>query len=582
MESQFGGDPEKEALLSASSTSSSCLPTHISHSPSTKQQAKSTSGSCETNPAVRSRNIRCDGLFCFLLLFLVGTCFGLALFPLLVTMMSFQYMSEMPSRQATSRPDAPSMNTTSSSLPGPIVFTPVRFSEIAGMDEAKNELTEVVRFLQTPANFTRLGARMPKGVLLVGPPGSGKTMMARAVATEANVPYLYTSGSEFIEIYVGQGAKRIRELFSYARSKAPCILFLDELDAVGGKRQSGMGSGGQREHDQTLNQLLVELDGFNSTSGIVVLGATNRIDVLDSALLRPGRFDRIVHVPLPDMAGRELIITSYLNKVKYDRADVDIKAVARVTPGFSGAELENMINEAAILTARTGKSLIGKDEVMEARDKVTMGPALRSIVMSESQRRLTAYHEAGHALVAYYLSPHADPIHKATIVTRGSALGFVEQMPPDNRYGHERRQLEARLAVAMGGRTAEELVFGKGAVSNGASSDISMATALAYKMVSEWGMSDKLGPLNYNRGLLGNMYGARGSAGMEGGRLSDESAGLVEKEVKRLVSDAQATAERILRKHRKELDVIALALLEKETLTGKEITELINPKSKKS
>eukprot|EP00922_Rhytidocystis_sp_ex-Travisia-forbesii_P029111 GHVS01042624.1.p1 GENE.GHVS01042624.1~~GHVS01042624.1.p1 ORF type:complete len:562 (-),score=106.04 GHVS01042624.1:70-1623(-) len=468
-------------------------------------------------------------------------------------------------------------NSTSPLPPNNVVFRPVHFSDIAGMDEAKMELSEVVNFLQTPANFTRVGARMPKGVLLVGSPGSGKTMLARAVATEAKVTYLYTSGSEFIEIYVGQGAKRIRELFAHARAKSPCIVFLDELDAVGAKRQGmGAGGGGQREHDQTLNQLLVELDGFNATSGIVVLGATNRIDVLDSALLRPGRFDRIVHVPLPDVAGREKILRKYLDKVQYDREGVDVKRIARVTPGFSGAELENLVNEAAILTARVGKLIITKEELLEARDKVSMGPALKSVVMSEAQRRLTAYHEAGHALVALYLMPHADPIHKATIITRGSALGFVEQLQPDNRYGHERQQLEARLAVAMGGRTAEELVFGKGAVSNGASSDIAMATALAYRMVSEWGMSDKLGPLNYNRG--GVVRGVLSGGGGMGG-LSDESAGLVEREVQWLVKEAQRTAERILRKHRKELDVVAAALLEKETLSGKEIEDLVHPKT---
>eukprot|EP00922_Rhytidocystis_sp_ex-Travisia-forbesii_P016724 GHVS01025005.1.p1 GENE.GHVS01025005.1~~GHVS01025005.1.p1 ORF type:complete len:558 (+),score=83.80 GHVS01025005.1:187-1674(+) len=485
----------------------------------------------------------------------------------------------MPPRSNANNSSDGFMDARNSTSPNPsnnVMIRPVHFSDIAGMDEAKTELFEVVHFLQSPTKFTRVGARMPKGVLLVGAPGSGKTMLARAVATEAKVPYLYTSASEFIEIFVGQGARRIRELFARARSKSPCIVFLDELDSVGAKRQGrgGSGGGGDREHDQTLNQLLVEMSGFNATSGIVVLAATNRVDVLDSALLRPGRFDRIVHVPLPDVAGREEILRKYLDKVKYDKDSVDVKSIARVTPGFSGAELENMVNEAAILTARAGKMIITKEEMNEARDKVSMGPALKSVVMSEAQRRLTAYHEAGHALVALYLTPHADPIHKATIITRGSALGFVEQLPPDNRYGHARQQLEARLAVAMGGRTAEELVFGKGAVSNGASSDIAMATGLAYRMVSEWGMSDKLGPLNYSRGGV-----VRGGLAAGGMGLSDQSAGLVEKEVQRLVREAQRTAERILRKHRKELDVVAAALLEKETLTGKEIDELVSPKT---
>ncbi|PHJ21905.1 membrane protein 1 [Cystoisospora suis] len=643
----------------------------------------------------------------------------------------------------TKRP-GPGENTSMIPPPPPPTAPPLTFADLAGLTEAKTELQEVVEFLKDPSKFERLGARLPKGVLLVGPPGTGKTALARAVATEAGVPYFYASGSEFVEIYVGQGARRVRGLFAYARHHSPCIVFLDELDAVGGRRQASLGPGaGNREHDQTLNQLLVEMDGFNQTNRIVVLAATNRVDTLDPALLRPGRFDRIVHVSLPDVAAREQILQKYLlrvpvvpqssistseanlggeslpseggsgdkpkaimkssslsqaekgersslierkssvesssplekktssqgelikkrqendkkveknagepssssvssdNKKEAKKQDEELsgqqyhkasspqrgkggdeekkregvklpketgkgghqgglmsedretgdgekkeeemkkkesakvltpihkelaKKIAKITPGFSGAELENLVNEAALLAARANKEIVTLHELQEARDKVTMGPARRSRVMSVWQKQLTAYHEAGHAIIAFYLQPYADPIHKATIVSRGSALGFVEQVPLEDRYGHGVAQLEARLCVCMGGRVAERLIFGRDALSNGASSDIETATRMAYVMVTEWGMSEKLGPLSYK------VHGRSRRA-----FISSETANLVEEEVKQLVLTAERKAEKLLRKHRRQLKAVAMELLERETLSGEEISDLLDP-----
>ncbi|CDU20910.1 cell division protein FtsH [Plasmodium yoelii] len=526
----------------------------------------------------------------YFVIFFLGVCLGFAIWPFFMTIITYKLVYKdnynnhnFPTSDNSNslkpyvndknrKNDNPNNRTPPSEQgqkkPSPH-FKPVKFDEIAGIDESKLELLEVVDFIKNRERYQEMGARMPKGVLLVGPPGSGKTMLARAVATEANVPYIYTSGPEFIEIYVGQGAKRIRQLFSHARSVAPSIVFIDEIDAIGGKRSPSASNGaGQKEHDQTLNQLLVEMDGFSNTVHIMVIGATNRIDTLDSALLRPGRFDRIVYVPLPDVSGRKKILEIYIKKIKSNLNANDIERMSRLTPGFSGADLENLVNEATILATRNKKSLVTINELFEARDKVSMGPERKSLKQSEHQRRITAYHEAGHAIVAYFLHPKTDPIHKATIISRGNALGYVEQIPVDDRHNYFKSQMEAKLAVCMGGRTAEEIVFGKSETSSGASSDISRATDIAYKMVTEWGMSDKLGPLNYKK-RMGDGYSSM--------RLSAQTISAIETEVKTLVEKGKSISEEILRRHRKELDNLAFALLDKETLTGEEIKKIVDP-----
>ncbi|ORM39548.1 ATP-dependent zinc metalloprotease FtsH [Babesia sp. Xinjiang] len=449
----------------------------------------------------------------------------------------------------------------------PVLLERVYFKDIMGIDEAKEELMEVVKFIKQPKLYHDIGAKIPKGVLLVGPPGTGKTMLAKAVATEANIPFIYTSGPEFVEIFVGQGAQRVRNLFAKARRQAPCIVFIDEIDAIGAKRASGAMGGQNREHDQTLNQLLVEMDGFNISTGITLLAATNRMEALDRALLRPGRFDRVVHIPLPSLDGREAILRRYLSNVKYDKENVDVRALAKLTPGYSGADLKNLVNEAALTCVRNGRTLIGFSDLQEARDKVGMG-SVRKVTQPELQRRMTAYHEAGHALVAYHLYPDADPVHKATIVHRGTALGFVEQLPEDDRQSYKLAQMKARLAICMGGRIAEELVFGRQNVTSGASSDIVAASELAYRMVTEWGMSPKLGPVNLRRiGGIQTPHGVR--------KLSHDTAQVVEREVERLVNEAHFRASSILRRYRNQLERIAERLLEEETLTGEQIGEII-------
>ncbi|EDO07539.1 ATP-dependent metallopeptidase HflB/ftsH family protein [Babesia bovis T2Bo] len=449
----------------------------------------------------------------------------------------------------------------------PVMLERVYFKDIMGIDEAKEELMEVVKFIKQPKLYHDIGAKIPKGVLLVGPPGTGKTMLAKAVATEANIPFIYTSGPEFVEIFVGQGAQRVRNLFAKARKQAPCIVFIDEIDAIGAKRASGSLGGQNREHDQTLNQLLVEMDGFNLSTGITVLAATNRMEALDRALLRPGRFDRVVHIPLPSLDGREAILKRYLSGIKYDKDNVDVRALAKLTPGYSGADLKNLVNEAALNCVRSGRTQVSTTDLQEARDKVGMG-SIRRTTQPELQRKMTAYHEAGHALVAFHLYPDADPVHKATIIHRGSALGFVEQLPEDDRQSYKLAQMKARLAICMGGRIAEELVFGKENVTSGASSDIVAASELAYRMVTEWGMSPKLGPVNLRRiGGIQTPHGTR--------KLSHDTAQTVEQEVERLVSEAHFRAASILRRHRNQLERIAERLLEEETLTGEQIRQII-------
>ncbi|WP_372005818.1 ATP-dependent zinc metalloprotease FtsH [Tistrella mobilis] len=441
----------------------------------------------------------------------------------------------------------------------------VTFEDVAGIDEAKDELHEIVEFLKAPQKFQRLGGRIPKGVLLVGPPGTGKTLLARAIAGEANVPFFSISGSDFVEMFVGVGASRVRDMFEQGKKNAPCLIFIDEIDAVGRHRGAGLG-GGNDEREQTLNQLLVEMDGFEANEGVIIIAATNRPDVLDPALLRPGRFDRQVVVPNPDVSGREKILSVHMRKVPVG-SDVNARVIARATPGFSGADLANLVNEAALLAARRNKRVVGMAEFEDAKDKVMMGAERRSIAMSEDEKRLTAYHEGGHAIVAMHC-PASDPIHKATIIPRGRALGMVMRLPERDRLSVSREKLEADLAVAMGGRLAEEIIFGHDKVTSGASSDIQMATKLAKNMVTQWGMSDKLGPLNYGEGdnepFLG--YAVTQSRG-----ISEATANVIDQEVRRIVETAYDRARTILTENHDQLERVAQALLEYETLSGDEL-----------
>jgi cell division protease FtsH len=445
----------------------------------------------------------------------------------------------------------------------------VTFADVAGVDEAKAELEEVVEFLRDPHKFQRLGGKIPKGVLLVGPPGTGKTLLARSVAGEANVPFFTISGSDFVEMFVGVGASRVRDMFEQGKKSAPCIIFIDEIDAVGRHRGAGLG-GGNDEREQTLNQLLVEMDGFEANEGVILIAATNRPDVLDPALLRPGRFDRQVVVPNPDVAGREKILKVHMRKVPLAQ-DVDPRVIARGTPGFSGADLSNLVNEAALLAARRGKRVVGMQELEDAKDKVMMGAERRSMAMSEEEKKLTAYHEAGHAVVALH-EPASDPIHKATIVPRGRALGMVMRLPEGDRLSLTRAKLHADLAVAMGGRIAEEMIFGHDKVTTGASSDIKMATDMARRMVTEWGMSDAMGPVHYGEGreevFLGYSMG-------QGKHVSGDTLSKVDAEVKKIVESAYTKAKQTLSENRNELELLAKALLEYETLTGDDIPRVL-------
>ncbi|MBN9319434.1 MAG: ATP-dependent zinc metalloprotease FtsH [Caulobacterales bacterium] len=445
----------------------------------------------------------------------------------------------------------------------------VTFEDVAGVDEAKEDLQEIVEFLRDPQKFQRLGGRIPRGVLLVGPPGTGKTLLARAIAGEANVPFFTISGSDFVEMFVGVGASRVRDMFEQAKKNAPCIIFIDEIDAVGRHRGAGLG-GGNDEREQTLNQLLVEMDGFESNEGIILIAATNRPDVLDPALLRPGRFDRQIVVPNPDVVGREKILKVHARKVPM-APDVDLKTIARGTPGFSGADLMNLVNEAALLAARRGKRLVTMQEFEDAKDKVMMGAERRTLVMSEDEKRLTAYHEAGHAIVALNV-PATDPVHKATIIPRGRALGMVMQLPEGDRYSMKYQQMTSRLAIMMGGRVAEELIFGKENITSGASSDIKAATDLARNMVTRWGYSDALGTVSYGDNqdevFLGHSVARTQN-------VSEETAKLIDAEVRRLVDGGLADARRVLTEKLEDLHILARNLLEYETLSGEEIVNVI-------
>jgi cell division protease FtsH len=441
----------------------------------------------------------------------------------------------------------------------------VTFADVAGADEAKAELVEVIEFLKDPARFQRLGGRMPKGVLLVGPPGTGKTLLARAVAGEAGVPFFSISGSDFVEMFVGVGAARVRDLFQTGKGHAPCIIFIDELDAVGRLRGAGLG-GGHDEREQTLNQLLVELDGFEPNEGVVLLSATNRPDVLDPALLRPGRFDRQIVVDLPDVRGRELILRVHARKVPL-APGVDLAPVARGTPGLSGADLANLVNEATLLAARLGKAQVEMRDLEEAKDKVMLGVERRSLVLSEDERRLTAYHEAGHALLSL-LIPGLDPLHKVTIVPRGRALGLTFSLPEEDRHSYPRVYVEGRLVVAYGGRVAEELAFGPDRVTTGGARDFEQATQLARRMVTEFGMSDVIGPVGLGDHEPSVFVGREPIRRRE---LSDRTAELIDTETRRLVNEAYARARTLLSDHVDQLHAVARALLDRETLTGDEV-----------
>ena len=445
----------------------------------------------------------------------------------------------------------------------------VTFEDVAGIDEAREELQEIVDFLKDPTKFARLGGKIPKGALLVGSPGTGKTLLARAIAGEAGVPFFTISGSDFVEMFVGVGASRVRDMFAEAKKQAPCIVFIDEIDAVGRHRGAGLGNGND-EREQTLNQLLVEMDGFEANEGIIIVAATNRPDVLDPALLRPGRFDRQVTVPLPDIEGREKILGVHVKKLPL-APDVDIRRIARGTPGFSGADLANLANEAALLAARLGKRLVAMAQFESAKDKVMMGTEWKSLVMTEDEKKMTAFHEAGHALVSYH-EPASDPIHKATIIPRGRALGMVVRLPERDSYSYHRDKMYANLSVAMGGRVAEELIFGYDKVSSGASGDIQQATKLARSMVTQWGMSDALGPLQYEE-QQGETF--LGYSQTQRHNISNETALLIDKEIKRLVDEANTRATSLLTDNRNQLEALANALLEYETLTGEEIDALL-------
>jgi cell division protease FtsH len=444
------------------------------------------------------------------------------------------------------------------------------FEDVAGVDEAKEDLQEIVEFLRDPQRFQKLGGRIPRGVLLVGPPGTGKTLLARAIAGEANVPFFTISGSDFVEMFVGVGASRVRDMFVQAKKNSPCIIFIDEIDAVGRRRGAGLG-GGNDEREQTLNQLLVEMDGFEANESIILIAATNRPDVLDPALMRPGRFDRQIVVSNPDIVGRERILKVHVRKVPL-APDVELKTVARGTPGFSGADLMNLVNEAALLAARRGKRVVTMSEFEDSKDKIMMGAERRTMVMTEQEKMLTAYHEGGHAIVALNVTA-TDPVHKATIIPRGRALGMVMQLPERDKLSMSYEQMTSRLAICMGGRVSEELVFGKEKITSGAQSDIEQATNLARAMVTRWGFSEELGTVMYGDNnqdevFLGYSMGQQQT-------VSEATAQTIDAEVRRLVESGLAEATRIITEKRQDLETLAKGLLEYETLTGEEIVNLM-------
>ena len=445
----------------------------------------------------------------------------------------------------------------------------ITFADVAGIEEAKQELSEVVDFLRDPSKFQRLGGKIPRGVLTVGPPGTGKTLLAKAIAGEAKVPFFTISGSDFVEMFVGVGASRVRDMFEQAKKQAPCIIFIDELDAVGRHRGAGLG-GGHDEREQTLNQMLVEMDGFESNDGVIVIAATNRPDVLDPALLRPGRFDRQVVVPLPDILGREAILKVHMRKVPL-ADDVEPSIIARGTPGFSGADLANLINEAALFAARESKRVVSMNEFEKAKDKIMMGAERRSMVMSEKEKLNTAYHEAGHAIVGYIVPDH-DPVHKVTIIPRGMALGVTMYLPEEDKYSISKEKLESNISSLYGGRLAEEMTLGPNRVTTGASNDIERATEIARNMVTKWGLSDKLGPLTYSEDE-GEVFLGRSVTQQK--HVSPETAKLIDIEVRTIIDRNYQRAKDILKKHKKELDAMAAALMKYETIDRPQIIDIM-------
>jgi len=446
----------------------------------------------------------------------------------------------------------------------------ITFADVAGVEEAKDEVVELVEFLKNPGKFQRLGGNIPKGVLMVGPPGTGKTLLARAIAGEAQVPFFSISGSDFVEMFVGVGASRVRDMFETAKKHAPCIIFIDELDAVGRHRGAGLG-GGHDEREQTLNQLLVEMDGFEGHEGIIMIAATNRPDVLDPALLRPGRFDRQVVVPLPDLKGREQILGVHMKKIPVDES-VDARVIARGTPGFSGADLANLVNEAALFAAREDCKAVTQEHFDRAKDKIMMGAERKSMVMSEDDKRLTAYHEAGHAIVGRIVPEH-DPVYKVTIIPRGRALGVTMFLPEEDKYSLNKTQIESQLASLFGGRVAEELIYGKAKVTTGASNDIERATAIARNMVSKWGLSDVLGPLSYDENedevFLGRSV-------TQHKNVSDETHRLIDKEVRKIIDGAYTRAREILTEYDQQLHLMADALMQYETIDARQIDQIMD------
>jgi cell division protease FtsH len=451
----------------------------------------------------------------------------------------------------------------------------VTFADVAGVDEAKQEVGEIVDFLKDPSKFQKLGGKIPKGVLMVGSPGTGKTLLARAIAGEAKVPFFTISGSDFVEMFVGVGASRVRDMFEQAKKHAPCIIFIDEIDAVGRHRGAGLG-GGHDEREQTLNQLLVEMDGFEGNEGIIVIAATNRPDVLDPALLRPGRFDRQVVVPLPDVRGREQILRVHMRKVPL-ADDVKPAYIARGTPGFSGADLANLVNEAALFAARANKRIVGMDEFERAKDKIYMGAERRSMVMSDDEKKMTAYHEAGHAIVGFVVPEH-DPVYKVTIIPRGRALGLTWYLPEGDRYSTSKRRLESKISSAFGGRVAEELIFGADGITTGASSDIEHATDLARNMVTKWGLSERLGPLSYSE-EDGEVF--LGRQVTQHKQVSDETAHVIDEEIRKLIDANYKRAKEILESNLDKLHTMADALVKYETIDETQIKDIMNGRQPK-
>jgi len=492
----------------------------------------------------------------------------ISLLPVLLLVFLFVYFMRQMQGGVGGRGGAMSFGKSRAKLQGEDQVK-VTFSDVAGVEEAKDEVVELVEFLRNPAKFQRLGGNIPKGVLMVGPPGTGKTLLARAIAGEAQVPFFSISGSDFVEMFVGVGASRVRDMFETARKHAPCIIFIDEIDAVGRHRGAGLG-GGHDEREQTLNQLLVEMDGFEGHEGIILIAATNRPDVLDPALLRPGRFDRQVVVPLPDLKGREQILRVHMKKVPIDD-NVDARTVARGTPGFSGADLANLVNEAALFAAREDAQTVGQDHFDRAKDKIMMGAERKSMVMSEEDKLLTAYHEAGHAIVGRVVPEH-DPVYKVTIIPRGRALGVTMFLPEEDKYSQNKVQLESQLASLFGGRVAEELIYGKDKVTTGASNDIERATQIARNMVVKWGLSDALGPLTYDENEDEVFLGRSVTKHQN---VSDETHRLIDKEVRQIIDGAYSRAKQILTEHDRQLHLMADALMTYETIDAKQIDQIM-------